>query len=186
MIFEQGRHTMHNFTFNNQILEVVKSFKYLGIHLFKNGYWYRTQKHLAQHSLFALHNLFVVYNQLELKTNDKCKLFDSLVGSVLNYGAEVFGYNECKNIEIIHCKFLRKILCVRKSTNLDGMYGELGRYPMAIHRKIIIMKYWLKLLKLSNDCIFKKTYNMLKADADNDISYNGNNWAFHVKSNRYV
>ena len=71
MIFEQGRHTTHNFTLNDQPLEIVKNFKYLGIYFFKNGQWYRTQKHLAQHSLFALHNLFTVFYQLDLKIHDK-------------------------------------------------------------------------------------------------------------------
>lgn len=94
----------------------------------------------------------------------------------------MLGYNEGKNIETVHSKFLRKILCVRKSTNLDALYGEIGRYPMAIHRKIIMIKYWSKILKLNNNCILKKTYNMLKEDADNNISYNGKIWAFHIKT----
>lgn len=183
IIFENGRHTTHSFIFNNQQLEVVKSFKYLGICLFKNGHWKRTQQHIAQHSQYSLHKLFIVFNQLDLKTQDKCKLFDSLVGSILNYGADVFGYNECKSIETIHCKFLRKILCVRLSTNLDALYGETGRYPMYIHRKIIMFKYWLKMLKLDNNCILKKTYMMLKHDADNNVTYNGkNNWASQIKN----
>ena len=37
-------------------------FKYLGIVLFKNGSWNRTKKYLADHSRFALHNLFIVFN----------------------------------------------------------------------------------------------------------------------------
>jgi len=36
MIFGQGRPTTHTFIFNNEILELVTTFKYLGIHLFKN------------------------------------------------------------------------------------------------------------------------------------------------------
>jgi hypothetical protein len=60
MVFEKGRHTTHNFIYNNTILDVVDSFKYLGIHFFKNGGWFRSQKRIAQHSLFALHNLFIV------------------------------------------------------------------------------------------------------------------------------
>ena len=91
MIFEKGRSTRHNFILCNTELEIVDSFKYLGTHLFKNGSWYRTQKRLAQHSLFALHNLFIVFTQLELTTSDKCRLFDSLVGSILNYNAAVWG-----------------------------------------------------------------------------------------------
>ena len=34
MIFERGRHTTYNLNINNQPIEVVKSFKYLGVHLF--------------------------------------------------------------------------------------------------------------------------------------------------------
>jgi len=30
MIFENGRHMMHDFLINNTVLEVVKTFKYLG------------------------------------------------------------------------------------------------------------------------------------------------------------
>ena len=92
MIFETGRHTTHNFTLYDSILNIKQSFKYLGIHFYKNGHWHRTQKRLAQHSSFALHNLFIVFNQIELTSFDKCKLFDSLVGSILNYSAEVWGH----------------------------------------------------------------------------------------------
>ena len=44
MIFEKGRYTHFDFYLNNVRLEVVTSFKYLGIHFFKNGNWNRTQK----------------------------------------------------------------------------------------------------------------------------------------------
>ncbi|XP_060583529.1 uncharacterized protein LOC132739756 [Ruditapes philippinarum] len=181
MIFEKGRHTSYNFVYNDIVLENVNFFKYLGINLFKNGHWNRTQKKLAQHASFSLHNLFTVFNQLELSIGDKFKLFDSMVGSVLNYGAEVYGYQEGKNIETIHCKFLRKVLCVKKATNLDGLYGETGRHPMRIHRKFIMLKYWTKLISLQNDCLLKRMYNVLKFDAENGLSYGGNNWACQIK-----
>ena len=115
MIFENGRHTKYDFYLNDSILETVTSFKYLGMHLFKNGNWFRTQKRLAQHSSYSLHNLFIVFNQLELTPSDKCKLFDSLVGSILNYSAEIWGYTESKEIERVHCICLRKnAMCEKK------------------------------------------------------------------------
>ena len=40
--------------------------------------------------------------------------------------------NDGKDVEIIHTKFSRKILCVNKSTNLVGLYGELGRVPLNV------------------------------------------------------
>ena len=48
MIFERGRHTSCELVLNNVKLEVVDSFKYLGVHFFKNGNWFRPQKRLAQ------------------------------------------------------------------------------------------------------------------------------------------
>ena len=45
-----------------------------------------------------------------------------------------------------------------------------------------MMKYWAKLLKSDERTITRKIYNMLKSDADMNISYNGSNWAFQKKS----
>ena len=156
-LFEKGRHTSYDFTYIAPVIDSVNYFKYLGVTLYKNGNWYRTQKVIAEHSSFALHNLFITFNQIELTAKDKCKLFDTLVGSILNYGAENFGYHTCKSIENIHCKFLRKLLCVQRSTNLGCLYGEVGRYPMILHRKLVMIKFWINILKLNNDSLVKKT-----------------------------
>ena len=57
MIFEKGRPTTCDLYLNHVKLEVVNSFKYLGVHIFKNGHWLRMQKRLAQHANYAHHNL---------------------------------------------------------------------------------------------------------------------------------
>ena len=43
----------------------------------------------------------------------KCKLFDCLVASVLNYGCEIWGNNHRKYIETVHTKFCRYVLGVK-------------------------------------------------------------------------
>ena len=82
----------------------------------------------------------------------------------------------------IYTKFLRKLLCVNRSTNLAGLFGELGRVPLSILRKIHMVHYWLKLLKSRNNCVIKSIYSMLRNEADSNNSYNKLNWAYHVKS----
>ena len=62
-----------------------------------------------------------------------------------------------------------------------GLYGELGRPPLCILRKIIMIRYWMKLLKSEDNFIPKQIYFMLKQDADNNKSYSGTNWAYQVK-----
>lgn len=69
MIFEKGRNTTYNCYLNNTKLEMVSSFNDLGIHFFKNGNWFRTQKRLAEHASYALHNLFSLFGQIELPTS---------------------------------------------------------------------------------------------------------------------
>ena len=130
MIFEKGRHTTYDFCLNNTKLEVVNSFKYLGVYFFKNGNWYRTQKCIADHASYALHSLFSVFNEVEIPTCQNCKLFDTLVASVLNYCSDIWGYHEGKYIEIVHTKFCRKVLGVRQSANLCTLYGELRTSPV--------------------------------------------------------
>ena len=184
MIFENGRHTLYDiyiiYIYNSKI-DVVTSFKYLGVHLFKNGNWYRTQQRVAQHASFSLHNLFAVYNNLDLPISNRIELFDSLILPTINYGAEIWGYHEGPDVEIIHSKLCRKILGVRRSTNREALYGELGRIPMSVHRKILIIKYWIRLITLNANSLIFKTYNMLKTDTDNELNYKGYNWASKVK-----
>jgi len=64
-------------------------------------------------------------------------LFDSLVGSILNFGSQVWGYHNAPDIENIHTRFLRRLLNVKKSTNLSALYGELGRWPLNVTRQIL-------------------------------------------------
>ena len=142
MIFEKGRRTYYEFF----KIDLVDNFIYLGITLFKNGKWYRSQKCIAQHASRALYNRFTVFNKIELPTSQKCKLFNSLVGSIFNFGAKIWGTHEASDIELVHTKFLRRIINVKKSTNLTAFYGELGRVPLMVFRKVIMIKYWIKIL----------------------------------------
>ena len=84
-------------------------------------------------------------NQLELTVAEKLRLFDSLVGSVLNYNASVWVYHEVKHIEQVHCNCLRRMLKFKQSTNVYGLYGEVGKYPMKIARELFMIKYWVNL-----------------------------------------
>ena len=91
------------------------------------------------------HILFSSFHKYEFKSSEKCKLFDSLVLPVLNNSSEIWGLYDAKDIEKVHTKFLRKILCLKKSTNLSGLYGELGRTPHFVIMRINMFCYWIKL-----------------------------------------
>ena len=67
MIFEKGfpSEAMHIY-YNDIELEVVDSFKYLGIMFYKNGSWNRTQKCLTEYGSFALYNLYKLFQDKHL------------------------------------------------------------------------------------------------------------------------
>ena len=63
---------------------------------------------------------------------------------------------------------------------LDAMFViKLGRCPPIMQRKLKIMKYWCKLLKVEN-YILKSYYEYLRLDAENRVS-SCMNWARDVK-----
>ena len=45
------------------------------------------------------------------------QLYNTLIESILNYGAEIWGYHKAPVVESILSKFCRKLLCVKRSTN---------------------------------------------------------------------
>jgi hypothetical protein len=96
----------------------------------------------AQRSLFRIYSL--CKNVGALPPQLAFHLFDSLVLSVLRYGSEVWytPSTSCgKRIEIVHLKFLRYILGVRRSTPTPALYGETGRVPLSIEFRSQAVKY---------------------------------------------
>jgi hypothetical protein len=87
-----------------------------------------------------------------------------------------------RDVEKIHTKFFRRLLCVRKSTNISALYGELGCYPFSVMRQIKMIKFWVKIIKLGDTEIVKKVYLMLKQDVDSGNTYNSKKWAFCIKN----
>ena len=68
LIFEKSnRHTNYDFYLYNEKLEVVKSFKYLGVYFFKNRNWSRKQKCIAEYASKAMHRLFRLLTSMNLK-----------------------------------------------------------------------------------------------------------------------
>ena len=181
MIFEKGRRTDVNLYYNDSLLEVVDNFKYLGVMFYRNGSWNRTQKCLSEYGSFALHNLNRLFQNITLSYEEKFKLFDCLVGSVLNYAAEVWGFHKGPDVERLHTRFCRSLLGVKKSTNLSALYSELGRKPLLVFRKIRLLKYWVKILNTDN-ILLKNVYHMLVDDVIAGNNYNGQNWAFQIKN----
>jgi len=52
---------------------------------------------------------------------------------------------------------------------------------MKVHWKIEAIIYWIKILKLNNNSLMERMYNVIKENANNNISYVDKNWAYQIK-----
>ena len=64
-------------------------------------------------------------------------------------------------LENIHLNFIKSTLDFRKLTPTPAIYGDTGRFPLIIRQHIKAVKYWCRVLKLSQSHPDRIAYNML-------------------------
>ena len=154
MIFSRGRQPQNIFfSLNGLELEVVNSFTYLGFILSKTGNFNLAKKSIADKGFKAMYEVLKLGRLHNLTTPCQLDLFDKMFKPVLLYGCELFGYGNCDIIKRVHLKFCKMLLHMKSSTPSFMVYGELGRYPLAIDIKIRIVSYW-------EECIDGKQSNL--------------------------
>ena len=87
------------FTLNDEVIEIVDSYSYLGLITNYNGSFVKTKSKLieqARRALFAVHRR--IKNQ-PIPVDLQLTLFDSLVGPILLYGSEVWGFENTCSLE---------------------------------------------------------------------------------------
>lgn len=156
MLFKcSNRPEVFDIFYDNVRLEAVDSFIYLGVCLSSNGSFYKAQRQLADQASKALYSLKSLFDKSSLIIEDKLKLFDALVLPIMNYASEVWGFHNSLEIEKVHLRFLKSILGVRQQTCSMAVYGELGRMPLFVLRKVRILKYWYKILSDPYTLLYK-------------------------------
>ena len=67
---------------------------------------------------------------------------------------------------------------------VDAMYGDLGRLPLSVFRKLRVIKYWIRIVEnYDSNSLLCKTYNMMYQEviqgrANINVSYN---WPAQIK-----
>ena len=69
-------------------------------------------------------------------------------------------------IERVHLQFCKRLLGVKKTTQNDFIYGELGRTSCITKRYILIIKYCFKILLSEDVKYIKLVYNMMLEDLE--------------------
>ena len=196
VIFNKGgmKITRYKFYLDQNDIEIVQSYCYLGIVFSSCGTFSRAVKALydkASKALFAMKKIDTCDNALLT-----LKLFDTLVLPIMTYSIEVWGpyfFDECKlenlhslkcmsesmSVEKINVKLCKYVLGVSRKSSNDAVRGELGRYPILL----MTMHHWIKFVSRSYtlpvDNILKLSLPTLPEFLDKPI---GLTWASKVQS----
>ena len=111
LIFRKGGALPRNlvFTYEHQVIEIVKTFKYLGIVFTTGGSFSEAQNTLAgqaQKAIFKLNKY--LYKFTFVAPKHKLELFDKLISPILNYSCEVWGFCQANAIERVQMQFCKK------------------------------------------------------------------------------
>ena len=178
VIFRKGGTIPRNleFVYQGNKIEIVNKFSYLGVVFTTGGSFANAQSTLSGQALKAIFKMNkYLYKFTSISVEHRIQLFDKLVTPILNYGSEVWGFQKADAIEKVHMKFCKSVLGVKKTTQNDFIYGELGRKTMLCNRQVNIVRYWIKILESDERKYVKRIYNMMINDLID--SPNKLNWA---------
>ena len=93
------------------------------------------------------------------------------------YGSELWGFQQFGVLEKAHMFACKRYLNVNPQTPNNMIFGDLGRYPLYVTSAVRCVKYWLRIMCLSEERLPRKAYNML-----NHLQELGKKtWAYHIR-----
>ena len=144
IIFSKGKPQLqnHNFKIGDEIIEVVKDFKYLGVTFSCNGGFVNNIKELKKQGNRAIFGLIKKAREGHLPIDIQFDLFDKQILPKLLYGCEIWGYRNLNTLEKLHLKFCKIVLKLKKSTPDIMVYGETGRCDLEYYASKRIINFW--------------------------------------------
>ena len=164
MMGKYVKYQLHDSKFNDSKLEVVHSYTYLGVTFNYNGKLKMAQKDLYDKASRAMFGLIAKCRRLKLPIDIQMKLFDNVVKPIMLYGCEVWGPYNTDIADKLQLRFLKNILCVKKSTTTVMIRVETACLPMIYDIKCRILNFWRSLVNTCNsnkickvmyDCMYK-------------------------------
>ena len=125
VIFNKRKITVKSvFTLNNEILNVVDDFTYLGIIFMHNGSFSKNRIKLLDQGRKVMYSMLKKCRSLGLPIDLQLKMFDTMVAPILLYGCEIWGFENINAIEsLFFCNFI-KLYWVLKSLLQIVFYME--------------------------------------------------------------
>jgi len=146
LIFSRGKiRNVPAFTYEENIIEVVWEYKYLGVLFNFNNSFKKAQKLQFCSANRAMFTLLKKCRQLELPIDIQIELFDKCVQPILIYGSEIWALETLELCDRLQLRFLKILLNLRTSTPNCIVLGEVGKFPVSIEAKCRMLCFWYRL-----------------------------------------
>ena len=181
VIFSRGKVTTdYHFKFGELDIETVYSYEYLGIVFNFNGKLNHAISQRiapARKAMFGLNSKAV---RLQLPPDIQIDLFEKMVVPICLYGSEIWGYANIDPVEVFYRKFVKRALGLQKSTPNCIIYGEIGKYPLALEIQKRMLSFWVNISEGKQTKLSSIMYNLIYA-----LHLNGtydSPWIIKIKS----
>ena len=183
-----GRLITSTFKFQNEVIECVKSYQYLGLYFSASGSFSYAKSELYKKGLKAYFKLCKNIFNLHPSIRTSLHIFDHTVKPILLYGSEIWGtFNPSSakfrngisfdkifnNIEPekLHLKFAKFVLGVHRKSSNFAVMSELGRFPYYIDIVKASLKYWHRLENVDKNSLLSDALECSKS-----LSQTNNSW----------
>ncbi len=158
---------------NGPNLQIVDSYKYLGVYLDEFLTFSHTTEVLATAGGRALGSMINKFRSLaDMGHSTYSKLYESLVAPVTDYGSAIWGYKGYKDLDKVQNRAARFFTGVHKFAPIAGYVGDMGWVSNRGRWKLNMLRMWNRLTTLDNSRLTKKIFNWDLTEHDNNNKSN--------------
>ena len=192
VIFNSSGRILSGYTFQyrGNLLQVVKSYCYLGVDFFCSGTFRTGRINIMEKARKAMSPLLSIIPDFQISCGKSLDLFHSFIRPIALYNSEnmtyltlhqiqaieenkttLWEYMKKSEVNILHQKFLKYILGVKRNCGNMATLGELGEFPLQIHGYLSLLTFWHRITLMNADTLVKKTLNIVTADGPNSSEW---------------
>lgn len=171
LIFQKSGRKPKNLSFsiNNNPIEIVQEYTYLGIKMTSSGTFTTAQKILAEKALNALFKIQKHIHLSRLPLRSARKIFETVVQPILTYGSEIWGAYikldfekwDKTPIEKAHLRFCKMFLGLNKKASNHATRSEIGNFPVQITIIKQILNYYQYLNAKDDSSVVKQALHIM-------------------------
>ena len=190
----------NNFIFHigNEAIDIVPSYNYLGVFIQSNRFYNEARDNMLQKAnncIFSLINKVISCN---LNFDTAIHIFDSAVAPIMLYGSEIWNIPDLSAkkytkfpehlrieessredpLERLQLRFLKYALGWKKSSMIESVLGDTGRYPLYVRCFKQMIGFWQHLRQADPNSLLYMAHV-----TDRHLANDGrDSWGFRFKS----